>query len=86
MRISDQLSNLYTHLFENRYIERIVGFDPDILNIFSRDVLKKIKDKDFTWEQMVPIPVADAIKRRRLFGYAEDAISGADKQHAQLQT
>jgi hypothetical protein len=68
VRIADHLSNLYAHLLENRYIESIAGFDPDILDIFSRDVLKKIKGDDATWEQMVPAPVAQAIKRRGLFG------------------
>jgi hypothetical protein len=68
VRIDEHLSNLYAHLLENQYIESIVGFDPGILDIFSRDVLKKIKNDDATWERMVPAPVAQAIKRRGLFG------------------
>jgi hypothetical protein len=68
VRIAEHLSNLYAHLLENRCIESIAGFDPDILDIFSRDVLKKIKGDDATWEQMVPASVAQAIKRRGLFG------------------
>jgi hypothetical protein len=71
VRIADHLSNLYAHLFDNHYIECIVGFDTNILNIFSRDVLKKIKDNDLLWEKMVPVSVADAIKRRGLFGHAD---------------
>jgi hypothetical protein len=71
VRIADHLSNLYAHLLDSRYIECIVGFDTNILNIFSRDVLKKIKSNDLLWERMVPIPVADAIKRRGLFGHAD---------------
>jgi hypothetical protein len=73
VRIAGHLSNLYAHLLENRYIDSIVGFDPDILDIFSRDVLKKIKGDDATWERMVPAPVAQAIKRRGLFGRAQSA-------------
>ncbi len=71
VHVADHLSNLYAHLLENHYIDCIVGFDRDILGIFSRDVLRRIKDNDPTWEQMVPAPVTLAIKRRRLFGYAE---------------
>jgi hypothetical protein len=71
VKIVDHLSNLYAHLLENHYIDCIVGFDPDILNIFSRDVLRRIKEKDPTWEKMVPSPVVEAIKRRGLFGYAD---------------
>src|SRR5258708_20289238 len=66
VRIADHLASLYAHLFDSHYVECIVGFDTNILNIFSRDVLKKIKDNDLLWEKMVPIPVADAIKRRGL--------------------
>ena len=71
VRVVDHLSNLYAHLLENHYIDCIVGFDTDILNIFSRDVLRRIKEKDPAWEKMVPKPVAEAIKRRGLFGYSE---------------
>jgi hypothetical protein len=55
---------------ENHYIECIVGFDRSILGIFSRDVLQRIQKSDPTWETMVPPPVAAAIKKRGLFGYA----------------
>jgi hypothetical protein len=73
VRIAERLSNLYAHLLENRYIDSIVGFDPDILDIFSRDVLKKIQGDDATWERMVPAPVAQAIKHSGLFGRARSA-------------
>jgi hypothetical protein len=69
VHIVDHLRNLYDHLLENHYIDCIVGFDPDILSIFSRDVLHRIKANDVSWEKMVPAPVAEAIKKRRLFGY-----------------
>jgi hypothetical protein len=69
VHIVDHLRNLYDHLLENHYIDCIVGFDPDILSIFSRDVLQRIKANDASWEKMVPAPVAAAIKKRRLFGY-----------------
>ena len=68
VRIAEHLSNLYAHLLENRYIESIVGFDADILNVFSRDVLENIRINNPLWESMVPIPVVQAIKRKRLFG------------------
>jgi hypothetical protein len=70
VRIADHLSNLYAHLLENRHIESITGFDERVLDIFSRDVLKQIKDKDALWEKMVPESVVEAIKRRGLFGHA----------------
>jgi len=79
VKIVDHLSNLYAHLLENHYIDCIVGFDPDILNIFSRDVLRRIKERDPSWEKMVPSPVVEAIKRRGLFGYTEAPVLAAGK-------
>jgi len=70
VRIVENLSSLYAHLLDNHYIECITGIDANVLDIFSRDVLKKIKDNDVQWEKMVPMPVADAIKRRGLFGHS----------------
>ena len=69
LQVSDHLRNLYAHLLENHYIDCIVGYDINILSIFSRDVLQRIKAGDPTWERMVPEPVVEAIKKRRLFGY-----------------
>jgi hypothetical protein len=69
VHIVDNLRNLYDHLLQNHYIDSIVGFDAAILHIFSRDVLRRIKEGDASWETMVPAPVAAAIKKRGLFGY-----------------
>ena len=63
------------HLLENHFIDNIVGFDANILGIFSRDALKKIRDHDLLWEHMVPRPVATAIKRRGLFGHGTSPTS-----------
>jgi hypothetical protein len=69
IQVTEHLQNLYTHLLENRYIDSIVGFNHDILHIFSREVLRLIKERDPSWEKMVPESVATAIKERELFGY-----------------
>ena len=51
VQVVDHLRNLYDHLLENHYIDCIVGFDPEILNIFSRDVLRRIRGSAYpTWE------------------------------------
>lgn len=71
VQVVDHLRSLYDYLMQNHYIDCIVGFDPMILNIFSRDVLHRIKEGDPTWETMVPDKVAVAIKRRGLFGTHE---------------
>ncbi|HKB58272.1 MAG TPA: TonB-dependent receptor, partial [Lacunisphaera sp.] len=69
LQVSDRLRNLYAHLLENHNLDCIIGSNPDYLNIFSRDVLQRIKSGDDTWEKMVPTKVAEIIKQRKLLGY-----------------
>ncbi len=73
LQVSQHLRNLYAHLMENHYIDCIVGYNADILDIFSRDVLRRLQDGDRSWEKMVPQPVAAAIKTNGLFGYVPTA-------------
>jgi hypothetical protein len=75
VQITEHLRNLYAHLLEAHYIDCIVGFDPTILHIFSRDVLRRIKEGDPTWERMVPDVVVAAIKKRGLFGCSPERLS-----------
>lgn len=63
------LRNLFGHLIDRGMIKQLQNFDRSILHIFSRDVLRRIKAGDPEWESMVPDEIADAIKRRRYFGY-----------------
>jgi len=69
IQVAPHLRNLYAHLYENRYIECLSGYNPDILHIFSREVLRRIQEKDPSWETLVPDSVAAVIKARQLFHY-----------------
>jgi hypothetical protein len=69
LRVKPHLHNLYQHLVENGYIESIDFFQRDYLHILSRDVLAKIRNKDSSWEAMVPQVVAESIKSNHFFGY-----------------
>jgi hypothetical protein len=65
------LNNLYQHLLGRGRIKQLTNFDDSVLHIFSRDVLRRIRDEDPSWEGMVPKEIAEVIKRRRFFGYRE---------------
>jgi hypothetical protein len=69
--------SLYRHLLERGRIKQLNNFSEDVLNIFSRDVLRRIKDEDASWEEMVPLEIADVIKRRNFFGYRAAEMSDA---------
>ncbi len=66
-----ELHSLYRHLVDRGRIKQLDNFDENVLHIFSRDVLRRIKDHDASWEQMVPFEIGEMIKKRRFFGYQE---------------
>jgi hypothetical protein len=68
------LRSLYRHLVDRGRIKQLDNFDQSVLHIFSRDVLRRIKDGDAAWESMVPLEIAEMIKNRRFFGYHEAEI------------
>lgn len=71
LQVQMHLRNLYAHLLENHYIAPIVGFDAEIMDIFSRDVLSKIQTGEAGWEHMIPEKAAAIIRDRHLFGCKE---------------
>jgi hypothetical protein len=62
------LTHLYAHLLDNQLVEAI-PVDESLLKIYARDVLEKIQSGDAAWEKLVPAPVVQVIKDRKLFGY-----------------
>ena len=67
------LQKLYGYLHDRGSFVALDNFHAEYLPIFSRDVLKRIADRDSSWEAMVPSAVCDLIKRRGFFGYAKGA-------------
>jgi hypothetical protein len=68
LRVAPNLRHLHAYLVENRFIEGLRDYDESCLPIFSRDVLKKLRSGDKSWEKMVPPQVAKIIRERNLFG------------------
>ena len=69
LKIAPELQKLYGYLMDRGGINSIDNYDADCLKVFSREVLKKIKDGDSEWEEMVPATVASVIKNKNYFGY-----------------
>ena len=69
VKIHPRLRPLYDYLMFNRRIVDIENYDPDILQIFSRDVLKHIRNGDGDWESALPAYVDNIIRDKELFGY-----------------
>jgi hypothetical protein len=68
--VDAELRQLYGYLVDRRCIVQLTDFNRAYLRIHSHEVLGKIGRDSSDWEAMVPPEVAEAIRERRLFGYA----------------
>ncbi|MCW5908480.1 MAG: hypothetical protein KIS94_11520 [Chitinophagales bacterium] len=69
LRVPDNLFMLYKHLRHNGFLIDLKGYDKNVLQIFSPNVIHMIKHGKPGWEEMVPDTVADVIKAHCLFEY-----------------
>ena len=77
---SPQLTHLYAHLRENRFIQGIENSSAELLAIRSADVLARIRTGDSSWEQLVPPVIAEIIKRDGLLGYRRSPVPAGNSQ------
>ena len=77
--VHPRVKPLYDALTFNRRIQDLEGFDDEILDIWSREVLRKIKAGEDGWEDMVPAYVDNIIKEKRLFGYVPKETKSAEE-------
>ncbi|MBJ2172857.1 TonB-dependent receptor [Aureibaculum sp. A20] len=70
LKVHPRMKELYKFFKYNGKMLDIENFNPEILDIFSRNVLQMIADGEEGWEEMIPHRVAELIKDHRLFGYS----------------
>lgn len=66
--VPDGMQYLYLHLLQNKHIVDIKDFTPEILQVYSKEVLRSLRNNEPGWEEMVPPGIADLIKKEKLFG------------------
>jgi hypothetical protein len=69
MDVPEHVTHLFKHLVQGGFIEPIEKVHREYMGIFSRAILTKIRNRDQSWEKMVPPEVAAAIKKGYFFGY-----------------
>ena len=74
LKVYPRMKELYKFFKYNGKLVNIDEFDKNILDIFSRTVLKMILDGEEGWEEMLPKGIAEIIKQKRLFGYSRSRI------------
>jgi len=77
MEVAPHLRHLYTHLVENKFIENIANYNPDSLKIYSGEVLAKIQAGDESLVKLIPAPIFEVIKAKKLFGWQQKAAVAA---------
>ncbi|MGS2740163.1 TonB-dependent receptor [Sinomicrobium sp. M5D2P17] len=72
LKVHPRMKELYKFFKFNGKVVDITDFDPNTLDIYSREVLKMIAQGKEGWEDMLPEGVADLIKEKHLFGYESE--------------
>lgn len=67
--IPEGVKFLYRHLLDNRQLVDVQEFNPNLLHIFSKEVLHMLQNGEPGWESMVSSQVASLIKEQYLFGF-----------------
>jgi hypothetical protein len=70
--VAPDVQPLYDYLARRGSFVDLDNFNPDYLSILSRDVLHRIAAGDKAWEGMVPVEVAELIKKRLFFGHTRE--------------
>ena len=71
LKVHPRMKELYKFFKYNGKVVDIENYDPTILNIFSRKVLKMITHGEQGWENMLPEGISELIQKDRLFGYTK---------------
>jgi hypothetical protein len=71
VKVHPRMKELYKFFKYNGKVMDIIDYEPDIMDIFSRDVLRKIMNGEDGWEEMLPEGIAEIIKEKNLFNKKE---------------
>jgi hypothetical protein len=67
VKVHPRMKELYKFFKYNGKVMDIIDYDPDIMHIFSRDVLKRITNNEEGWQEMLPEGIAEIIEKKDLF-------------------
>jgi hypothetical protein len=69
VKVQEHLRFLYRHLLENGFLAGIESSDVNLFKIYSREVLKQLKNGRGEWEKSLPEEIVQEIIEKRLFGF-----------------
>ena len=71
LKLHPRMKDFYKFFKYNNKIVDIFDFDESYLSIFSREILKKIKNKEENWDNELPNGIAEMIRSEKMFGYKD---------------
>ena len=68
LKLHPRMKDFYKFFKYNGKVVDIFDFEPDYLEIFSRDILQRIKSNQPGWESQLPEGIAEMIQKEKMFG------------------
>ena len=69
LKLHPRMKDFYKFFKYNGKVMDIFDFEPEYLDIFSREVLKKIKYNEAGWDEHLPEGISEMIVKKKMFGY-----------------
>jgi hypothetical protein len=79
LKVHPRMKELYKFFKYNGKVVDIADYDPKILSVFSRTVLKMISSGENGWEAMLPEGVSKIIKEKSLFSCETEELYSEDQ-------
>jgi len=80
LKVHPRMKELYKFFKYNGRLVDIFDYEPTTLDIFSREVLRKIANAEDGWENMLPEGIAGLIKEKGLFGCETESKKTTDSK------
>ena len=74
LKVHPRMKELYKFFKYNGKVTDVKDYDPETLNIFSREILEKIAGGKRGWSDQLPEGIGDLIKDYRMFGFTRKPI------------
>lgn len=65
----ENCSHLFEHIKKHGQVKNLVGYNDNLLHIYSRKVLTMIRNNEVGWEEYVPSEISKTINEKCLFGH-----------------
>ena len=72
LKVHPRMKELYKFFKYNGKVIDVENYNPEVMGIFSREVLAMIEKGTPGWEKMLPKGVGEIIKEKKLFSYSSD--------------